>query len=165
MPLNSEKPKLTSKQRRNAIIIGVSILAFIAFLIQGLPRIIEPPLMAHGSTVAYHWHVRLTVIDSEGNTIRLPDTIGHRNLNYEYRDLDEYGTSQFAPAHTHSSDGIVHIESRTERVYTLGEFIHIWGNTNFIDKEPELVANGHLVEGNYMNYEMHDGDQLRLDFS
>ncbi len=35
--------------------------------------------------------------------------------------------------HTHDSSGVVHIESPTERTYTLGQFLDIWRNTSVTD--------------------------------
>jgi hypothetical protein len=37
------------------------------------------------------------------------------------------GGSCFYWLHTHSADGIIHIESPTERLYTLGQFFDVWG--------------------------------------
>jgi hypothetical protein len=56
--------------------------------------------------------------------------------------------------HTHSADGIIHMESPVKRIYTLGNFFDIWGQPRSRrqvgPKRGEVTAlfNGHVFEGN-----------------
>ena len=44
--------------------------------------------------------------------------------------------------HTHTSDGIIHIESPETRIFTLGQFIQVWNNTTRISPTFEKLTNG-----------------------
>jgi hypothetical protein len=44
--------------------------------------------------------------------------------------------------HTHTSDGIIHIESPATRIFTLGQFIQVWDNTPIISPTFEKLTNG-----------------------
>lgn len=77
--------------------------------------------------LAYHIHAHLAVFDG-GRLYALPAGIGIPGSVTEQ-------TSQGPVAaggrciywlHTHTSDGIIHIESPTRRVYTLGNFFDEW---------------------------------------
>jgi len=64
---------------------------------------------------AYHIHAHLTILD-HGRSVPVPDDIG--------RPLFE---GCFYWLHTHTSDGIIHVESPVIRSFTLGDFFAIWG--------------------------------------
>ncbi len=70
--------------------------------------------------VTYHIHVALTLY-RDGQAVALPAGIGHAILS------GQRGCLYWL--HTHSFDnaaGIVHIESPTKRIYTLGQALDIW---------------------------------------
>ncbi|MGI8713523.1 MAG: hypothetical protein ACR2NR_10135 [Solirubrobacteraceae bacterium] len=77
--------------------------------------------------LAYHIHARLTVFDG-GRAYALPGGIGIPGSQLEQ--------SQYGPVaaggrcyywlHTHTSDGVIHIESPTRAIYTLGDFFDVW---------------------------------------
>lgn len=52
--------------------------------------------------------------------------------------------------HTHTSDGIIHVESPTQRVYTLGDFFDIWhqplnaSHVGLLHGKITAFFNGHL---------------------
>jgi hypothetical protein len=69
--------------------------------------------MAEGSV--FHIHQHLALFD-HGKPVLIPNDVG-RPLS---------GDCLFW-IHTHSSDGLIHIESPTFRTFTLGEFFDIWG--------------------------------------
>jgi hypothetical protein len=82
-----------------------------------------------GSTeqLAYHVHAHLLVFVN-GKPRALPGGIGIPGSQVE-------GTAQGPVAaggqciywlHTHAPDGVIHIESPTQRIYTLGEFFDEW---------------------------------------
>jgi hypothetical protein len=43
--------------------------------------------------------------------------------------LIQYGVNGFYPVHTISTSGIVYVESRVVRNYTLGDFFEVWGQS------------------------------------
>jgi hypothetical protein len=64
------------------------------------------------STVHYHAHVSIYI---NGAAVQVPQYVG---ISTE--------ASCFYWMHTHTSDGIIHIEAPTQQPYTLGNFFHIW---------------------------------------
>jgi hypothetical protein len=116
-----------------------------------------------------HSHARLTYY-VDGDRIPLPAGIGINEELWKGHDLDEYGANNSAPLHTHSMDGVIHIESTMLRPYTVGNLLHIWG----LDTEGKIVSVckefvqmslGERKEGCDpldQNYILKDGDTLRL---
>jgi hypothetical protein len=72
-----------------------------------------PALAREGTTLHLHQHVDLYV---EGRPVVVPAGIG----------IDDAGRF-ISPLHTHDATGIVHVESPTERTFTLGQFFDVWG--------------------------------------
>jgi hypothetical protein len=70
-----------------------------------------PPVF--GTTVHTHQHLDLFV---HGRRVVVPAGIG----------IDP-GGSFLVPLHTHDDSGVIHVESRVVRDYTLGEFFGVWG--------------------------------------
>jgi hypothetical protein len=77
--------------------------------------------------LAYHIHAHLQVYVS-GQPRTLPAAIGLIGPIYENTPYGRfYGAQQcYYWLHTHASDGVIHIESPTARVYTLGTFFDEW---------------------------------------
>lgn len=63
--------------------------------------------------LVYHIHAHLTVY-IDGQPVALPQSIG----------VD--GSTCIYWLHTHTTDGVIHIESPTQKVYTLQNFVDIW---------------------------------------
>jgi hypothetical protein len=72
-------------------------------------------LPSHGDTLALHNHVNVQIF-VHGDPVTIPVNVG----------IDE-ATQYVASIHTHSSDGVVHIESSTIADFTLGQFFDVWG--------------------------------------
>ncbi len=74
-------------------------------------------------------HAHLTIF-AAGRPIVVPYGIGIgpplRGVNTPAGPFVELG-SCFMWLHTHASDGIIHIESPSQRTYTLGQFFAVWG--------------------------------------
>lgn len=62
-----------------------------------------------------HIHQHLTLID-HGNAVLIPPNVGRPLMR-----------PCLYWVHTHTPDGIIHIESPTARTFTLGDFFTIWG--------------------------------------
>ena len=110
---------------------------------EGIPLEAGPPLASAatttpGSTVdgvqcapveqlAYHIHAHLQVY-ADGQPRALPGAIGLLGPVAQQTPYGKfYGAQQcYYWLHTHTSDGVIHIESPTKRIYTLGTFFDEW---------------------------------------
>jgi hypothetical protein len=77
--------------------------------------------------LAYHIHAHLQVY-ADGQPRSLPGAIGLVGPVAQQTPVGPfYGAQQcYYWLHTHASDGVIHIESPTQRVYTLGDFFDEW---------------------------------------
>jgi hypothetical protein len=65
--------------------------------------------------VAMHIHPHLTILD-HGKPVGIPEDVGR-----------PLAAQCFYWLHTHTPDGIIHVESPKIREFTLGEFFAVWG--------------------------------------
>ena len=72
-----------------------------------------PPLSQQGTVLHIHQHLDLYL---NGKQVAVPANVGIG-----------HGQSSFSPIHTHDRTGILHVESPTKTVYTLGQFFGVWG--------------------------------------
>lgn len=72
-----------------------------------------PALTAEGSAAHYHAHLDVTV---NGAPVTVPANIGIDNAN-----------RSISPLHTHTPDGIVHIEADQDANFTVGQLLTEWG--------------------------------------
>ena len=78
--------------------------------------------------LAYHIHAHLAVY-VDGQPRQLPGGIGIPGSvvkNYPGYGPVALGGHCYYWLHTHAPDGVIHIESPTERIYTLGQFFDEW---------------------------------------
>jgi hypothetical protein len=77
--------------------------------------------------LAYHIHSHLQVYVN-GQSRSLPAAIGMLGPVYQQTPYGKfYGATQCIYwLHTHASDGVIHVESPTKRIYTLGNFFDEW---------------------------------------
>jgi hypothetical protein len=102
------------------------------------------PLREEGQVVHTHQHLDLFV---DGEQVTVPAQIG----------IDS-GGGFISDLHTHDASGIVHIESPTQRDFTLGEFFAIWGLPLSADCIGSLCEKG--------SKQLHawvDGDEVTAD--
>lgn len=71
-----------------------------------------PPLEAEGAKVHYHAHLDVLV---DGEAVTVPAFIG----------IDEQAR-RISPLHTHTPDGIVHVEAPRKDTFTLGQLFTEW---------------------------------------
>jgi hypothetical protein len=95
--------------------------------------------------LAYHIHAHLQVyVDGQPRT--LPAAIGLLGPIYEDTPYGRFYGAQkcYYWLHTHAADGVIHIESPTARVYTLGTFFDEWRQplttTNVAGNQGKLTA-------------------------
>jgi hypothetical protein len=72
-----------------------------------------PILSAEGTVLHIHQHIDIYV---DGLPVTVPADIGI-NVDQQY----------LSPIHTHDTTGIIHVESPTQRDFTLGELFDVWG--------------------------------------
>ena len=103
----------------------------------GLPR-----LSSEGQVLHIHQHLDVFI---DGKPVPIPADIG-------YSKADNY----ISDIHTHTTDGVLHVESPKQQDFTLGQFFDVWGVklTNDCvgkycasgDKKVQVFANGKKVE-------------------
>jgi hypothetical protein len=89
--------------------------------------------------LAYHIHAHLTVYD-DGKLYSLPAGIGIPGSATEQTTEGPVasGGQCFYWLHTHTSDGVIHIESPTQKIYTLGDFFDEWHQPLSADRVGDL---------------------------
>ncbi|MGH2916957.1 MAG: hypothetical protein ACRDMX_18420 [Solirubrobacteraceae bacterium] len=77
--------------------------------------------------LVYHIHARLTVFD-DGRMYAVPAGVGIPGAVVQQTNVGTVvGQGKcFFWLHTHTTDGVIHIESPSRRIYTLGEFFDVW---------------------------------------
>ena len=77
--------------------------------------------------LVYHIHAHLSVFD-DGRLYALPAGIGIPGSSTVQTSEGPVATGGqcFYWLHTHTSDGVIHIESPTRRIYTMGQFFDEW---------------------------------------
>ncbi|HEX3835047.1 MAG TPA: hypothetical protein VHW04_23900 [Solirubrobacteraceae bacterium] len=77
--------------------------------------------------LVYHIHAHLAVFDS-GRLYALPGGIGipgSQNEQSQYGPVAVGGQCYFW-LHTHTADGVIHVESPERAIFTLGDFFDVW---------------------------------------
>ncbi len=100
-----------------------------------------------------HIHQHLAIFD-HGKPIRVPEDVGRPLMG---------GCLYWL--HTHTPDGIIHVESPAMRTYTLGEFFSVWGQplsrTNVAGAKPRRGEHTTVwVDGN-----VYAGDPRRIELT
>jgi len=113
--------------------------------------------------VVYHIHAHLAVYVN-GQQRVLPEGIGITQPRVEVTTdegpyVDHGGC--FYWMHTHTNDGIIHIESPTQTVYTLGQFFDIWGQP--LTSSQVGPATGSVIV--YVNGQEHTGDPRAIQMT
>jgi len=121
--------------------------------------------------LVYHIHVHLTVF-VDGQPRQIPYGIGiGPPVQVHGTPTGPFASSGtcFSWLHTHAADGIVHIESPTQRIYTLGDFFDVWGKTltsrEVAGARGRVVAfiDGRPYEGNPRDVPLFAHAQIQLD--
>ena len=103
--------------------------------------------------VALHIHPHLTILD-HGKPVGIPDDVGR-----------PLGGQCFYWLHTHTGDGIIHVESPAIREFTLGEFFAVWGQP----LGPRDIAGAKPRRGDkvivYVDGDRYTGDPRKIEFT
>jgi hypothetical protein len=121
--------------------------------------------------VVYHIHAHLTIF-VRGKAQVIPYGIGIgppiKGVNTQAGPFVTVG-SCFMWLHTHALDGILHIESPAQRIYTLGQFFAVWGQpltrTRVGPARGKVTAfyNGKVWTGNPSSIPLMSAGQIQLD--
>jgi len=99
-----------------AIVIGIWILS------------IKPTTDVASSNEVMLMHIHPSLyLNLDGKPYMVPQNVGIDPDLWKNHSLDKYGMRGMAPVHTHTADGMIHVESTVVRNYTLGEFFDVWG--------------------------------------
>lgn len=131
------------------------------------------------ANIPHHLHVQLRVYDARiDQNITIPAGIGTAAGSWVDHTLDGFGISGTAPLHTHDTTGLIHVESNTVRVFTLGDFFRIWGQPlsgscvldycagsqgppPFMSVGPPRLKSERCVDP---DYDLRDGDEIIILF-
>lgn len=106
----------------------------------------------------YHVHTHLDVF-VDGREQSIPDNVGRLN-----------SPSCLYWLHTHSMDGLIHMEAPQTREFTMGQFLDIWRQTSnsmgFFDsvggKNVTAYVDGDQLEGNYRDVKLESLKQIAI---
>ena len=100
----------------------------------------------------FHIHQHVAIFD-HGRPVAVPDDVGRPVVG-----------NCFYWIHTHTTDGIVHVESPAFRTFTLGEFFDIWGQPlSATAIGPARIAKGQLRA--YVDGLRYAGDPRKIELS
>ena len=121
--------------------------------------------------LVFHVHTHLTIF-VDGHARQIPYGIGivpPRTVQQTPQGPFVTAGGCFYWLHTHTEDGIIHIESPVQRSYTLGDFFAIWGQLLGPDQVGPATGkvtafyDGKVYLGNPKNIPIGDHIQIQLD--
>ena len=115
----------------------------------------------HSVPLARHDHVVMSILVN-GRPAVIPEGVGMDPDLWHDHSLDRYGPSGISPLHTHDTSGTIHIESTTQREFTVGEFLSVMGLDS--DDVTRMTVNGDEVQ-NPLDHEMKRGEQIQLEMT
>ena len=148
-------------------ILAASVVAISVSISKSNPFLSQPTAVGdpHDPRVlVMHSHVLLE-ITAGGNKVDVPANIGIDPRFYNDHSLDKYAAKpELAPIHTHSGDGLIHIESTALHDYTMGDFLNIWGFDPFGMRTISVTVDGEVIP-DYKNHVLRDGQKISLKIS
>ncbi|HXU94869.1 MAG TPA: hypothetical protein VFP45_00375 [Candidatus Nitrosotalea sp.] len=115
------------EKKKTLVIVGIIIAALIGVGISMTSmKSTTDAMTSNDKPILLHIHPRL-YLNVNGKPYFVPQNVGIEPDLWKYHALDQYGMKGMAPLHTHTADGMLHVESTIIRNYTLGEFLDIWG--------------------------------------
>ena len=118
----------------------------------------------------YHIHAHLTIYVN-GKAKQVPAGIGIPGAQATQTSSGAFISSGtcFYWLHTHAADGIIHVESPTEKTYTLGNFFDIWGQPLSSSQvgpatgKVTVYVNGKVYTGNPRDITLTAHEQIQLE--
>lgn len=131
------------------------VLAPISTIVTGQP--IDGIQCSGKEQLVFHIHAHLAIYVN-GSARTVPEGIGIMPPRHETQNAAGVPTvisgACFYWLHSHTSDGILHIESPVQRTYTLGNWFDIWGIP--LDSTHVGPASGTVIA--YLNGQVYSGD-------
>lgn len=145
-------------------IVGVAITGVIVMLSGGsdgtVKAIVSGVECERGERLEYHVHSHLTLI-VEGEEVPVTGNVGIRPDCIFW-------------LHTHSENGILHVEAPEQRAFTLGQFFAVWNqplsSTQLLDNpadaahEVQATVNGEPWAGDPANIPLEDLTSIVLEY-
>jgi len=97
-----------------------------------------------------HIHQHLTILD-RGTPVPVPFNVGRPAA----------GTCLYW-LHTHTPDGVIHIESPSDRTFTLGDFFTVWGQPLNTKRAASAMATGGASMKVWVDGKPYAGDPARI---
>ena len=154
--------KRPNKAKNKIIIIGiiaaiVAILAVVSYKLDNTKAsnfaLVDGIECDTTEYFTFHVHAHLDIF-VDGHPLTVPAFIGIEDRSCLYW------------LHTHTPDGVIHIESPQERGFTLGQFLDIWQSTSTgmppSDKDPIIYVNGQPVTTSLKDTPLHAHDEIAL---
>lgn len=149
-----------------AVIIGVVALLVYFGVLPSAGHV--PP---SNQQMVLHIHPRLEIV-VDGKAIIVPSSIGISSNLWKNHTLDTYGMTGMAPLHSHDTQGIIHVESNTNRNYTLGQLFDVWGvpfsQSCILDKCSSSESVSVLIDGvgntEFRSHVLKDGELIHIEF-
>src|SRR2546428_9530492 len=118
---------------RRKLAVTAVVLASLAVMAGILVFVYAGQFQSYSSSSSYRMSFRLSIIIENAtgysNQYNIPGGIGIASNFWVNHTLDTYGVNNRAPIYTVDSSGIILVDSSASRVYTMGDFFNIWGNT------------------------------------
>ena len=115
----------------------------------------------HSVPLARHDHVVMSIIVN-GRPAVIPEGVGMDPNMWHDHSLDKFGPSGISPLHTHDTSGTIHIESTSEREFTVGEFLSVMRLDS--DSVERVTVDGGVVD-DPLNHEMRRGEKIQVEMT
>ena len=152
------------KKVKQVIIAGAIVAIAIGIGLNGVLSLkpIDDTQQSNGEEMLIHIHPRLYLY-MDGKPYLIPQKVGIDSNLWKDHSLAQYGMKGMAPIHTHTGDGMLHVESKVIRNYTLGEFLNIWG----VDLKGDTVTSTSFGEpiSDWQNYVLKDADDIIMNIT
>ena len=151
------------EKKKGLVIAGIIIVIIIGV---GISAISITPTTdqatSNNEKMLMHIHPRL-YLNVDGKPYFVPQNVGIDSNLWKDHTLDQYGMKGMAPLHTHTADGMIHVESNIIRNYTLGEFLDIWG-LDLKGKTVSVAVYGQLMP-DYRNHVFKDDESIIMNIT
>lgn len=144
---------------------GFFIVGIIVTFVIGANFMLTKPIMdqsLNDDKMLMHIHPRL-YLNIDGKPYFVPQNVGIDSDLWKDHSLDQYGMNGVAPLHTHTADGMLHVESNVVRNYTLGEFFDIWG-FDLKGKSVSVSVYGEPIS-DYRNHVFKDDESIIMNIT
>lgn len=147
-------------KKKGLVIVGIIIAIAIGIGISITSLGSSVDKTTNDKPMLMHIHPRL-YLNVDGQPYFVPQNVGIDPTIWKDHSLDQYGMQGMAPLHTHTADGMIHVESSMIRNYTLGEFLDIWG-LDLNGKKISTAVDGNPIS-DYRNYVFKNEDSIIMN--